>query len=144
MMNPFREVRMNSLLPSFRRALGGAALFSAAFVVGCGPALGVNRSSNPFDAARAVETDVRLTVHNNDFRDAVVYAVWSSTPVATGASGRRRVGMVTGKTSQTFTFQWQASVVRIQADFIAGGSFSADPIDVNQGDHLDLVIMNQG
>ena len=52
--------------------------------------------------------------------------------------------MVVGKTSQTFTFEWVSDYVTLEGDFVAGGPFVADPISVQGGDHLDLVIMNQG
>ena len=80
---------------------------------------------------------VRLTVQNNDFKDATVYAVWDS-------GNRRRIGMVTGKTSATFTFDWVSHRMHIQADFVAGDGFTSDEIEVWEGDHLDLVIMSQG
>lgn len=80
---------------------------------------------------------VRVTVQNNDFRDAAIYAEWNSV-------GRRRVGMVTGKTSETFTMQWQSEVVRFDVDFVPGSGFTSDAIDVYEGDHLDFVIQNQG
>jgi hypothetical protein len=82
-------------------------------------------------------TVVQLTVQNNDFKDATVYAVWEG-------MARRRIGMVTGKTSATFTFDWVSHVMYIEADFIAGEGFTSDAIEVWEGDHLDLVIMNQG
>ena len=47
---------------------------------------------------------IRVTVQNDDFRDAVIYANWQG-------STRRRMGMATGKASNTFSTQWQASVV---------------------------------
>ena len=52
--------------------------------------------------------------------------------------------MVTGKMSETFTFDWESHRIQIEADFIAGGSFTTDEIEVWQVDHLDLVILNDG
>jgi hypothetical protein len=80
---------------------------------------------------------VQLTVQNNDFKDATVYAVWDG-------GTRRRIGMVTGKTSATFTFDWVSHRLHVEADFVAGEGFVSDEIEVWEGDHLDLVIMNQG
>jgi hypothetical protein len=80
---------------------------------------------------------VQLTVQNNDFKDATVYAVWEG-------GVRRRIGTVTGKTSATFTFDWVSHIIRVEADFVAGDGFLSDPIEVWKGDHLNLVIMSQG
>jgi hypothetical protein len=78
---------------------------------------------------------VRLTVQNQRFEDATIHAHWKGGP-------RRRVGMVTGMTSQTFTFEWVADVIQFEVDFIAAEDYMVDAIDVQQGDHLDLVILN--
>ena len=77
---------------------------------------------------------VQLTVENNDFNDAVVYANWQG-------SVRHRVGLFTGKTTQTVTLEWRGDVVQVEVDFIAGSAFFVDPIDVQAGDHLDIVLM---
>ena len=74
-----------------------------------------------------------MTIQNNDFKDAAIYANWSG-------STRHRVGLAIGKTSQTFTVEWRSEVVQ----FDAGGVVNFDPIEVYEGDHLDLVIMNEG
>ena len=78
-----------------------------------------------------------MTIQNNDFKDAAIYANWSG-------STRHRVGLAIGKTSQTFTVEWRSEVVQFDAEFIAGGVVNFDPIEVYEGDHLDLVIMNEG
>jgi hypothetical protein len=114
------------------------ALLTALLGSGCaaGSALteGVEDPMDPNDKFGSV---VRLTVQNNDFKDATVYAVWQG-------ANRRRIGMVTGKTSATFTFDWVSHILSIEADFVAGEGFVSDPIEVWEGDHVDLVIMNQG
>ena len=109
------------------------AVLSLALFLGCGGRL-VQDPLAPVDKFGSV---VRLTVQNNDFKDAAIYARWSG-------SGRKRVGMVTGKTSETFMFDWQSHSIRIEADFIAGGSFTTDEIEVWEGDHLDVVILSEG
>ena len=81
---------------------------------------------------------VTVTVQNNDFKDAVIYATWEG-------DMRKRVGLAIGKTSQTFTIEWQSEVLlRFDADFVAGGTVPFGAMPVNEGDHLDLIIMNQG
>ena len=122
-----------------RRVACGLALAGALLGSGCGTASqmvggGVDDPMAPNDKYGSV---VRLTVQNNDFKDATVYAVWDG-------GTRRRIGMVTGKTSATFTFDWVSHRMHIEADFVAGEGFLSDDIEVWEGDHLDLVIMNQG
>ena len=134
LLNQRPEVGMNTLPSTARRAAGALALLSATLILGCHRG-GADRAG----ALTASEYDniVRLTVQNNDFKDCDIYANWAG-------YGRRRVGMVVGKTSQTFTFEWVSDYVTFEGDFVAGEPFTADPISVQGGDHLDLVIMNQG
>lgn len=124
---------MKRFLVSYNRVLFGATLISLSLFMGCASA---PRSAPLFGAARG-SGSVTLTIQNNDFKDAVIYANWSG-------STRKRVGLAIGKTSQTFTIKWQSESVQFIADFIAGGTFPFEPIQVFEGDYLDLVIMNQG
>ncbi len=124
---------MKRFLVSSNRVAFGVALLSASLLMGCARA---PRSAPLFGAVRG-SGSVTVTIQNNDIKDAVIYANWSG-------SNRRRVGMAIGKTSQTFTIEWQSEIVQFDADFIAGGTFPFEPIEVYEGDHLDLIIMNQG
>ncbi len=112
---------------AFRRI----AVLSLALFLGCGGGL----VQDPLEPVEKFGSVVQLTIHNNDFNDAVIYATWSG-------FGRRRVGTVTGKTSKTLTFDCESHSIRIEADFIAGRSFTTDEIEVYEGDHLDLVIQS--
>lgn len=114
------------------RALSGAAVLSIALLAGCATSEG----PNPMTMGSSGGV-VLVTVQNNDFKDAAIYANWVG-------STRRRIGMVTGKTTETFRMDWQSELVRFQADFIAGGTLNFEAIDVWGGDHLELVILNQG
>ena len=105
----------------------GCAVFAA-----CGgkPVL----TGNPYENPGA--DDVLLTVHNNDFRDAVIYAYWNGF--------KDRVGMVTGTTSKTFRMKWKSEYIQLQVDFIGSQADQVSgQIDVTQGDHLDYVILGQ-
>ena len=126
---------MKGLSLARRSALRAVALFSTVLALGCHRGAGDKVGElSPSEYDRVV----RLTVQNNDFKDCTIYANWQGV-------GRRRVGMVTGKTSQTFTIEWVSDYVTIEGDFIAGTEpWSAEPIQVQGGDHLDLVIMDQG
>jgi hypothetical protein len=81
------------------------------------------------------EEPVRLTVQNQRFEDATIHANWQG-------GARKRIGMVTGMTTQTFTFDWVSDVVRLEVDFVAADGYMVDAIEVDEGDHLDLVILN--
>ena len=77
---------------------------------------------------------VELTVENQNFHDAVVYAIWDSGP-------RTRLGMVTGITTQTFTTSSRGSgEMRVQVDLIAGSNVISEPIGVFHGDEIHVVI----
>ena len=78
---------------------------------------------------------VQLTVQNNRFEDAAIWAIWRG-------GKRHRVGLATGATaSTTFQFDWISDVVTFEVDFIAADGYMVDPIEVSPGDHLDLVIL---
>lgn len=121
-VRPFREADMS-------RLVCGVAVLCVVLLVGCagrsdlGPMLGRGR-----------EQAVQLTVQNNRFEDAAIYAMWRGGP-------RRRVGLATGTTSSTFSFEWVSDVVQFEVDFIAADGYTVDPIEVSPGDHLDLVIL---
>jgi hypothetical protein len=88
---------------------------------------------DPFVAAGAASDDVLLTVQNNDFRDASIYAIWNGV--------KKRVGSVTGMTSQTFRMSWQSEEIQLEIDFVGGGGYVSERVPVTQGDHLDFVIL---
>ena len=104
-------------------------LMLTAVLLGCGGGQG----PGSMDGSASV---IRVTVQNDDFRDAVIYANWQG-------STRRRMGMATGKASNTFSTQWQASVVQLEAHFIAGGTVLSEPIQVWEGDRLEIVLTNE-
>ena len=109
------------------------ALVSLALLLSCGGRL----VQDPLDPAAKFGSVVQLTIQNNRFNDARIYAEWSGI-------GRKWVGWVTGKTSETFIFDLESHRIRIEADFIAGGSYTTDEIGVSGGDHLELVLLTEG
>ena len=126
---------MKRFFVSSNRVVFGVALLSTSLLLGC------SHSSRPapmFGAAMPLGSgSVMLTIKNNDFKDATIYATWSG-------GMRHRVGLSVGKTTQTFDLEWKSEIVQFEADFIAGRTFTFDPINVWEGDHLELIIMNQG
>jgi hypothetical protein len=107
-------------------------LISAALV--CASLFGC-RPQDPGTVRFRQREPVRLTVQNQRFEDATIHALWKG-------GARRRVGMVTGMTTQTFTFDWVSDEVRLEVDFIAAEDYTVEPIEVDEGDHLDLTILN--
>jgi hypothetical protein len=132
-MKPAREVHMAQ--PSGRIFASFAA---AALLAGCATSQGSDRVTDPFGGGGAASEDVLLTVENNDFRDASIYALWNGM--------RRRVGSVTGKTSETFRMEWRSEEIQLEIDFLGGGSgddYVSERVPVMQGDHLNFVIMGR-
>jgi len=111
-----------------RGALCGAAL--VLFAGAC--ASSGNDVPSPF--VQGDEAIIGLTVDNQDYRDATVYANWTGT--------RQRIGMVIGKTTETFTIPWKDYQVQLEVDFVGGGELKAwEPIAVWPGEHVDFIIM---
>ncbi len=76
---------------------------------------------------------VRLHVDNQNFSDATLYIRYEGT-------GPIRLGQVTGKTQDVFTFRYRPGRVRIEIRLLAGGTHTTDSIPVDPGDDLDLII----
>ncbi len=113
-----------------------ALLALALLLGGCASTPGTGQASvDPFSDGGAVSDEVMLTVQNNDFRDATIYAIWSGL--------KRRVGTVTGKTSETFRMDWRSEEVQLEIDYLGGGGYLSERVPVTQGDHLNFVIMGQ-
>lgn len=112
-----------------RRGRAVALIFALAGLTACA---GQRPEPSPFAEGRDVV--VLLTVDNQDFRDATIFADWNGV--------RHRVGMVIGKTRETFRIEWRDYTVRLEVDFVGGGELKvADEISVSPGEHLDFVIM---
>jgi hypothetical protein len=119
---------MHSRLPP-RMGLLGILLVLVAGACAPRPAV-----STPFTGEGGGTPTLRLTVDNQDFRDATIYTNWNG--------ARNRVGMVVGKTTETFTVAWRDYQVRLEVDFIGGGEMKiAEPIGVQPGEHIDFIIM---
>ena len=86
-----------------------------------------------FTPASREDTEVMLTTENQNFSDAVVYAIW-------GAGARDRLGMVTGGNTETFQLNVKGSELRVEVDFIGGPSYTSEPIGVFPGDDLQFRI----
>ena len=91
-------------------------------------------SADPFDGQTpSYDEPVRITIENNDFRDATIYGMWNGM--------RDRLGMVTGKTTRTFSTDWKSEDFSFYVNFVGGGEYRSESIEVWGGDHLNFVIM---
>lgn len=74
-----------------------------------------------------------LEVENQNFLDARIYVIWEGV--------RTRVGMVTGHTTEVFEFEkQQGQLLRVEVDFVAGGGFLTEEMQVWPGETASLVI----
>jgi hypothetical protein len=97
-------------------------------------AAGCASTGRPVEQDGGATQDVEVTVENQNFQDAVVYAIW-------GAGPRDRLGTVTGNTTETFTTEVQAGGdMRIEVDLIAGNDVVTESMGVFQGDDIRVVI----
>ena len=85
------------------------------------------------DEAPAPKPIITLRVENQNFYDATVYAV-------SDAGERQRLGRVTGLSHDTFTFRWLHQELRVLIQLLADGSAITQPVLVNPGDSLNMVI----
>lgn len=85
------------------------------------------------DEEPAPKPVLTLRVENQNFYDATVYAL-------SDGGERQRLGRVTGLSHGTFTFRWLHDELRVIIQLLAGGSAVTQPVLVNPGDSLNLVI----
>jgi hypothetical protein len=99
-----------------------------AFAAGC------TQNGNRPEFSRTPGQGTQVTIHadNQNFLDADVYALWNGQ--------RDRLGMVTGKTTQTFDVPFRDNDLQLQIDFVGSGVMTTDHITVWQGDQVDVVI----
>jgi hypothetical protein len=113
------------------RAAGWSRLFVFAAVLAAG---GCAHGGRPIVAREGGTGDqVAVTVENQNFKDAAVYAIW-------GVGNRDRLGLVTGHTTQTFTTPFKSGDLRIEVDFIAGDDVVTESMGVFQGDNIHVTI----
>lgn len=91
-----------------------------------------NYGNNPFQGP-AGRNEIQVTIRNQNFSDASVYAIWR-------AGARVRLGSVTGNSSRTFSTPWRGDVIQFEVDFLGGGGYTTPSYPVNEGDHLELTL----
>ena len=77
--------------------------------------------------------DITLVAKNQNFYDATLYSI--------GPAGtRQRLGRVLGNSDETFVFRWSSVELRIEIDLLPVGSTVTEPLPVDEGDQLELII----
>lgn len=75
---------------------------------------------------------VKFSIQNLNFYDATVYLIWRS--------DRRRLGVVGGNSTKTFTSQWYGPEVQIELQMLAGSRVRSDRLGVNPGEEYVVEI----
>ena len=107
-------------------------IMALTFFLVCGLGACASQGANPFEGGLQPGT-VHVEVDNQNFSDATVYVLSNS--------GRQRLGIVRGKTKETFVARF-ASVgdVRLRVRLLAGASFTTEPMITSPGETLLLVV----
>jgi hypothetical protein len=92
----------------------------------------IPRGERPPPGARSQNEPVMLEVTNQNFQDARIYAIWDGF--------RERAGLVNGNTTQTLRLQSRDGQLRVEVDFVAGGGYVTDAIQVWRGETIRLII----
>jgi hypothetical protein len=101
-------------------------------LVAGGCAAGSASRETPFGDG-AAESSIRIFVTNLNFNDATL---WATTP-----SGRRKLGILTGKAEAVYTIPWNHSMnLQIEIDLLAGSRCTTRAMPVDPGDHIELII----
>lgn len=111
-------------MPHVTRWLALAAALVAA------PSPGGAQAAKP--AGKAARS-IAITVHNDNFHDATVYALRPGL--------RQRLGWIRGYGKDSFTFRWPAGDLRLEIDLLANGRYYTQVMDVSEGDELELTIL---
>lgn len=94
-------------------------------VGGCGSA----KAINPFAPPSASETQIRVTIENQNFGDATIHAL--------RGGERIRLGQVTGKSEQNFNVRWNFSLpMEFEIHIVGGQGCRVRPIPVDPGDRI--------
>jgi hypothetical protein len=109
-------------------------LVLAALAAGCA-ASGGRGSGNPF-GDDGPPRQIRLIVTNHDFNDATLDAFRDAE--------RIRLGVVTGKTEETFTLPWPTTqTLQLRISLLSAGDCLTDAITVDPGEVIELQIQLQ-
>ena len=104
----------------------------AAFACAGGGGTGAPMSSvRPADE----KEEISVEVQNQNFYQATVYAY--------RAGNRARLGVVEAQGTRSFEFVWITGDLRFLVDFFTGGCILTQPMAVDRGDDLSLILQPQ-
>lgn len=109
----------------FRLRHTSAMIALVLVVAGCGPLGGGSRA-----APRGHE--LTLNVKNQNYYDATLYALYQSR--------RQQIGTVSGMSERAFSLDWGHPDIRIEIYLLSVGSHFTEPMFIEDGDELELVI----
>ncbi len=114
------------------KILGLVFWMFAAFACAGGSGTGAPMSSvRPADETEEVSVEVQ----NQNFYQATVYAY--------RAGNRTRLGVVESQGTRSFEFMWITGDLRFMIDFFANGCIITEPMPVDRGDDLLLILQPQ-
>ncbi len=111
------------------KILGLVFWVSAAFA--CGGRSGSGAPVRPADEREEISVEVQ----NQNFYQATVYAY--------RAGSRKRLGVVESQRTRSFEFVWITGDLRFLIDFFANGCILTEPLPVDRGDDLLLILEPQ-
>ncbi len=113
------------------KILGPVFWVFAAFACAGGSGTGV-----PTSSVRPMEKEkVSVEVQNQNFYQATVYAY--------RLGSRTRLGIVESQGTRSFDFVWTTGDLRFLVDFLANGCVLTQPMAVDRGDDLLLILEPQ-
>ena len=114
------------------KILGPVFWVFAAFACAGGSGTGTPTSSvRPADEREEISVEVQ----NQNFYQATVYAY--------RAGNRARLGVVEAQSTRSFEFVWITGDLRFLVDFFTGGCILTQPMAVDRGDDLLLILEPQ-
>jgi hypothetical protein len=100
-------------------------------------ACGGSSSSNPPQGAAPVGEQYTIIFENSQYEDATVYIEFE-------AAGSRRLGRVTGTSTERWRIPARSTVFVIHATFMVLGEHETDPIFATPGDTITVVAQSTG
>ena len=111
------------------KILGLVFWVSAAFA--CGGRSGSGAPVRPADEREEISVEIQ----NQNFYQATVYAY--------RPGNRTRLGIVESQGTRSFDFVWTTGDLRFLIDFLANGCILSEPMAVDRGDDLLLILEPQ-
>jgi hypothetical protein len=97
------------------------------------PAAGCASSGDPFADPNRPADAVEIEVVNRNFNQATIWAL--------GSRGRRRLGIVPGKGTETFFLDWPVSgLLQLETQILSQGTCLTEQLETDPGDLLYLEV----